>query len=231
MEIQPVAQAGSLQGSEASLSTGTVTQDEFLTLLIVQLQNQNPLDPIDNQEFLAQLATFNSLNQLIGINGKLDAMKSDQLLLSRLETTSLIGKQVTAEGNSVTLSEEAGADIYYSLAANAVRVVVHLSDSQGELVRTLEVGGQSAGEQSVVWDGKDTFGKELSSGVYGFEVNAFDLSGQKVDITRRIQGVVTGVNLMGATAVLEVGDLNVPVSTITRVLDTPDSKDPTDPTD
>lgn len=221
MDIQPVAQAGSLQGSTASLSTGTVTQDEFLTLLIVQLQNQDPMNPLDNQEFLAQLATFNSLNQLMGINGKLDAMKSDQLFLSRLETTSLIGKEVSAEGHTVNLSEGAGTEVHYSLMADAVRVVVHLTDAKGDLMRTLEVGGQGAGDQTVAWDGKDSFGKELSPGVYGFEVDAFDLSGKKVDITRRIQGVVTGVNLMGGMAVLEVGDLKVPVSTITRVLATP----------
>lgn len=221
MEIQPAIQAGSLQGSGASLSTGIVTQDEFLTLLIVQLQNQDPMNPLDNQEFLAQLATFNSLNQLMGINGKLDAIKSDQLLLSRLETTSLIGKEVSAEGNSVNLSEGAGTEVHYSLMADAVRVVVHLTDAKGNLLRTLEVGGQSAGDQSVVWDGKDSFGKELSPGVYGFEVDAFDLSGKKVGVTRRIQGTVTGVNLTGGIAVLEVGDLKVPVSSVTRVMETP----------
>ena len=73
----------------------------------------------------------------------------------------------------------------------------------------------------MVWDGKDSFGKELSPGVYGFEVDAFDLSGKKVGVTRRIQGTVTGVNLTGGMAVLEVGDLKVPVSTVTRVMETP----------
>ncbi len=217
MEIQPVSQEVSSEQSGASLSGGAVTQDAFLQLLIVQLQNQDPLNPLENQEFIAQLATFNSLDQLISINGKLDAMQAEQLLLSQLGATSLIGKEVITAGNSVSLSEGGEAEIHYSLAAEATRVVVNITDSDGNLVRTLEVGGQGAGEQTVAWDGKDSEGNSLDPGVYTFEVNAFDVSGNGVGVTTQIQGVVTGVNTVGVEPVLEIGDLEVPMSAVISV--------------
>lgn len=217
MEIQPVIQGGSLGEDRASLSTGSVSQDEFLKLLIVQLQNQDPLNPLESQEFLAQLATFNSLNQLIGINGKLDAMRSEQLLLSRLEATSLIGKRVSAEGNSVSLSEGRETEVHYTLVADTSRVVVNIMDSRGSLVRVMEVAGQSMGEQTVVWDGEDSAGNLLDPGVYTFKVEAFDLSGKKVGVARLIHGVVTGIDLAGSVPLLEIGNLKIPVTAILRV--------------
>ena len=217
MEVQPVSQEVSSGQSGVTASAGVVTQDAFLKLLIVQLQNQDPLDPLDNQEFIEQLATFNSLDQLISINGKLDTMQAEQLQLSQLAATSLIGKEVSAKGNSVSLSGGGGAEIHYSLAADATRVVVNITDSDGNLVRTLEVGGQSAGEQAVMWDGKDDAGNPLDPGVYTFEVNAFDVSGNTVGVTTLIQGVVTGVNMVGTEPLLEIGDLEVPMSAVMSV--------------
>lgn len=217
MEVQPVSQEISSGQGGVTASAGAVTQDAFLKLLIVQLQNQDPLNPLDNQEFIAQLATFNSLDQLIGINGKLDGIQVEQLRLSQLEATSLIGKEVTAKGNSVSLGEGGEAEMPYSLAADATRVVVNITDSEGNLVRTLEVGSQSAGEQTVVWDGKDSAGNPMDPGVYTFEVNAFDVSGNEVGVTTLIQGVVTGVNLAGTEPLLEIGDLKVPLSAVTSV--------------
>jgi flagellar basal-body rod modification protein FlgD len=217
MEVQPASQGIASPPSEVSLSTGAVTQDAFLQLLIVQLQNQDPLDPLDNQEFIAQLATFNSLDQLASINKKMDVVQAGQLMLGQLGTTSLIGKEVTAQGNSVSLGEAGGAEIHYNLAAEATRVVVNITDSEGNLVNALEVGSQSAGDQTVVWDGSDSQGNSLDPGVYTFAVNAFDVSGNEVGVTTQVQGVVTGVNTAGIEPVLQIGDLEVPVSAVISV--------------
>jgi flagellar basal-body rod modification protein FlgD len=101
MEIQPSSpQPVSPEQSGATNSKSTVTQDEFLMLLTTQLQYQDPLNPMDNTEFTAQLATFNSLDQLISINAKLDAVAAGQVALSQVQATAFIGKEVGAQGNS-----------------------------------------------------------------------------------------------------------------------------------
>jgi len=194
-----------------------MSQDDFLKLLITQLQAQDPLKPLDNQEFASQLATFNSLDQLIGINKKLEAAQGQQQQLSQLEATALLGKEVQANGDSVGLTAGQGADLHYTLDANAGRVVVNIKDNAGTLVRALEVGGQQAGKQSVTWDGKDTGGTPLGSGTYTFEVTAMDGSGNKVGTSTSIQGLVTGVNLAGSEPQLEVGGVEIPVSAVTSV--------------
>lgn len=217
MEIQPLIQGGFPETDKTGLSKRTVTQEEFLKILITQLKNQDPINPMESQDFLAQLATLNSLDQLIGINGKLSSVQSEQAFASRLEATSLIDKEITAEGNQVSLDEAGQAEIHYSLLAEATRIAVNITDSNGSLVRVLEAGGQGAGDQTLLWDGKDTGGNSVAPGVYTFEVNAFDIKGKQVSVTTRVQGSVTGVNLTGSVPVLEVGGIQIPINAVNKV--------------
>jgi flagellar basal-body rod modification protein FlgD len=217
MELQSIRQTAAQEGTRQTLSGGQVTRDDFLKLLIAQLQNQDPLSPLDNQEFAVQLATFNSLEQLLGVNEKLEGLQSKQLLTSQLNSAALIGKQVTTNGNQLSLMDGSDPTLRYQLASPAARVVVNIQNSRGELVRQLEFGSQQVGEQSVRWDGKDASGKRLSSGVYTFEVNAFDPAGKKVSVSTRAQGLVTGVSFDGAEPVLELGPLRVPLSAVSGI--------------
>src|SRR3954467_13258067 len=88
-----------------------VSKEDFLKLLISQLQNQDPLKPLDNQEFAQQLATFNSLEQLIGVNQKLGTLADKLLQANQFNATSLLGKQVVSDGNQVSIKEGKGAAI------------------------------------------------------------------------------------------------------------------------
>lgn len=217
MELQGIGQPAAQEGTRQPLSGEQVTRDDFLKLLIAQLQNQDPLSPLDNQEFAVQLATFNSLEQLLGVNEKLEGLQNKQLLTSQLNSAALIGKEVTTSGNQVSLTDGSDGTLRYQLGAPAARVVVNIQNSRAELVRQLELGSQQAGEQSVRWDGKDASGKRLSSGAYTFEVNAFDAAGKKVTVSSRVQGLVTGVSFDGAEPVLELGQLRIPLSAVTGI--------------
>ena len=205
------------EAAKSTLTTKTVTQDDFLKLLIAQLQNQDPLQPMDNQEFAVQLATFNSLQQLIGINDKLGTLQSSQGTMNQYNAASLIGKEVVTNGNTISLQSDSPASINYQLAANAAKVVINVQDASGALVRQIQVGAQNAGDRSVLWDGKDASGKAARAGLYNFEINAFDLNGKQVQALARVQGIVTGVRLDGSEPVLEIGTLQVPLSAVTSV--------------
>ena len=205
------------EAAKSTLTTKTVTQDDFLKLLIAQLQNQDPLQPMDNQEFAVQLATFNSLQQLIGINDKLGTLQSSQGTMNQYNAASLIGKEVVTNGNTISLQSDSPASINYQLAANAAKVVINVQDASGALVRQIQLGAQNAGDRSVLWDGKDASGKAARAGLYNFEINAFDLNGKQVQALARVQGIVTGVRLDGSEPVLEIGTLQVPLSAVTSV--------------
>jgi flagellar basal-body rod modification protein FlgD len=215
--IQAINATPPQAAASGALSAKTVTQDDFLKLLMAQLQNQDPLHPMDNQEFAAQLATFNSLGQLIDINKKLGTLQNSQALASQFNAASLIGKEVTTVGNTVSLQSGSPAKIGFQLGANAARVAVNLYNGGGELVRQMEGGAQLAGERTIAWDGKDSAGRNLTSGLYNFEINAFDLNGKKIAATGRLQGTVTGVVLDGSEPLLELGELKVPLSRVTSV--------------
>ena len=217
MAIQSVSSAPTQTTAGQALSKQTVTQDDFLRLLIAQLQNQDPLQPMDNQQFAVQLATFNSLEQLIGINGKLGSLQTSQGAMNQFSAASLIGKQIASNGNTLSLQTGNPAPISYQLGANAAKVVVNIQDSSGALVRQIMVGAQSAGNQSVLWDGKDASGNAAPAGLYTFEVNAFDITGKQVQASGYIKGTVTGVRLDGSEPVLEIGGLQVPLSAVTSV--------------
>jgi flagellar basal-body rod modification protein FlgD len=217
LAIQSVNSTPTQATAAQTPSKQIVNQDDFLKLLIAQLQNQDPLQPMDNQQFAVQLATFNSLDQLIGINNKLGTLQNSQGAINQYNAAALIGKQVQTNGNLINLKLGSPAAINYQLQANASKIVANIYDGSGNLVRQINSGGQTAGNQSILWDGKDLTGKVLPEGHYTFEINAFDLNGKKVAASGRFQGVVTGVRLDGSEPVLEVGDSLVPLSAIDSV--------------
>ena len=217
MAIPNIGPSTAQPGVGQALTAKTVTQDDFLKLLIAQLQNQNPLQPMDNQEFAAQLATFNSLGQLIDINGKLGQLQSMQGLASQYNAASLIGKEIEVNGNVVNLAEGSSASLGYQLGANAARVGISIRNSAGQLVRQIDAGSQKAGEQTIQWDGRDSAGNRAPSGLYDFEITAVDAGGKNIPTWGLIRGVVTGVSLGGNEPLLEIGALLVPLSSVIRV--------------
>jgi len=218
MAIQSIGATTAQAGAQQSFAAGkVVTQDDFLKLLIAQMQNQDPLKPMDNQEFAAQLATFNSLGQLIDINSKLGGMQNGQGAANQLNAVSLIGKEIETDGNVVSLREGGTAAIPYLLGANAAQVTLTIRTGSGELMRQLTATNQPVGEQTLVWDGKDGSGKSVPAGLYRFEISAVDATGKNVPSSGLVRGVVTGVNLEGGEPLLEIGGVSVPLSSVTKV--------------
>jgi flagellar basal-body rod modification protein FlgD len=216
MEIAGINASGQSEANKLPTKQ-QITRDDFLKLLISQLQNQDPLKPLDNQEFASQLATFNSLEQLIGVNEKLEALQNKLFQSNQFSATALIGKQITTDGNQISLAQGEGSTFRYQLSSDSARVTVDIYNAQGGLVRTLELGSQKSGDQSVQWDGKDNSGKILPGGIYNFQITALDALGKKITTTSRVQDVVTGVSLDGTEPLLELGNLKVPLNAVTAV--------------
>ena len=199
-----------------------VGKDAFLRLLVTQLRYQDPLSPLNNEAFVAQLAQFSSLEQLQNLNKSLSDYLDSSSLTAQLFTNTMaatfIGKDVKAAWNRVHLSE-GSVELEFELSDNAADVVVEIFDADKNLVRSLHRSSVPSEENRVEWDGKDQQGNPVASGEYTFSVSATDVRGETVDSREIIQGKVTGVSYSEGNAFLMVGNNTIPLSEVMQVRD------------
>jgi flagellar basal-body rod modification protein FlgD len=185
------AVGNSYNQTQTSSTTKTLGKDDFLKLFVAQLRSQNPLNPMDNTEFTAQLAQFSSLEQLSNINTQLHDLLLFQNSLQNTLTNNLIGRRVKIPGNEIYLKEN--GEISYTLQEDVSKVKISFYDSGGGLVKEVNLGQQTSGEKSYVWDGTDNSGNRLPEGHYQVKVEALDDSGNPVNVSTMVYGTVTGI--------------------------------------
>lgn len=182
--------------------TGTIGQNDFLRLFTTQLKYQNPLKPMDSTEFTSQLAQFSSLEQLVGIGDKLDGILSYQDSLNNAFATNLMGKMVTVDGNHVNL--KGSAAISYEVSQDVEKMTLNINNSSGEVVRTIDLGKQSAGSGKYTWDGTDSNGNPLPDGPYTMQFTAVDADGNSVPVSTETLSMVTGISFEDGITYLEL---------------------------
>jgi len=186
------------------------TQDRFLTMLMTQLKNQDPLNPMDNAQVtsqLAQLSTVNGINQLnntlLALSGQLDVGQS-------MQAAALIGKGVLIPGDKVALGvTEDGTPETTPIGADLVRpvarMVVTVLDANGQVVRKMELGKQDAGVATLQWDGCDDAGNVAPAGKYHIKLAAFDAKDEPIPVTALTYGRVESVAYTSEGLRLEMG--------------------------
>ncbi|NOQ46897.1 MAG: flagellar hook assembly protein FlgD [Desulfobulbaceae bacterium] len=189
----------------------TLGQDDFLTLLVAQLQNQDPLNPTDATEFTAQLAQFSQLEQLFNLNDSMEQLATAQNNSERLSALSLIGKEVLVEGSSFELGEDT-AQIGYKVDGTAANVSISIQNSQGQTVATLAPEKLTEGNHFITWNGFGRDGEHLPAGTYDIVINAQSSGeGATVAVSPLVRSEVTGVDLSGEGALLitRTGEFNI----------------------
>jgi flagellar basal-body rod modification protein FlgD len=212
-------------GLLSASQTSAMGKEDFLSLLIAQLQNQDPLNPTDSTEFTAQLAQFSSLEQLGNINQNLMELNNFQASINNSQAVSLIGKAITATGNSIQLTDDGQVQCDFSLENDAVQVVANIYDSTGEFVREIESQKLSAGQHSLFWDGTDKQGNRVASGNYTFEILAADAKGRDIDATTFFSGTVDRVAFENNTSYLIAGNQKIALGDVIEVAVSEDAKD------
>jgi len=159
------------------------------------------------------------LEQMENMNTSLDYLQLYMASLNNAQAVGFIGKEIEAMGDSVQLSEEGSASLSYELMDSAGSVTTRIYDENMQLVRTVELGSQSAGRQEWSWDGEDNEGNEVEAGTYTFEVFAADVNGEEVVVTTYLKGVVTGVTFEDGITYLMLGERRVTIGDVIKVFD------------
>lgn len=220
METQTIGAATNTSQQAEQKSNDFLGKEEFFELLITQLKYQNPLEPLKDQEFIAQMTQFSSLEQLQNLNDVMKQSVSWDTLMSQTinntMATSLIGKQVVATSDSVALTEDGNATINLQTDtfAHSGKINIYSGDS---IVRTISLENLPAGTQQIEWDGKDNNGVDVQPGTYQYEVQLYDLNGDAIDSQGKIVGTVDGVKYVQGQAYLDVDGLSVPLSDVLEI--------------
>ena len=193
MSVTSVDSSTALSSYTTSSEATSLGKEDFLTLLVAQLENQDPLDPQDNSEFIAQMAQFSALEQQITTNDYLETLISSNQAIEQLSAFNLLGQTVTAEQDSFTLSDEA-VEIGFSLDQAAENVTLAILDSSNSVVATLEIDDVDAGTTFVSWDGTDNNGNQLDSGDYSVLATAIYSSDSSEYLTTLQRAEVTGID-------------------------------------
>ncbi len=218
MEINPfqVAQTSAAERSRTNLA---VDFDNFLTLLTTQLSHQDPLDPVDSNEFVQQLVSFTGVEQAVNTNSNLEKLIALFTVGQSASAVSYLGTTIEASGDTTVLADGT-AKFRYSLPEATASTSILITDDQGRLVLTAD-GSTGAGNHGFVWNGRDTNGVQQPDGTYTISVTGRNANGVLVAATTRIGGQVTRVDTVDGNIVLSIGNISVPLENVTSIVKTP----------
>jgi flagellar basal-body rod modification protein FlgD len=216
-----VAAATSAATSNSSSSTTGLDKNTiagnfqtFLTLLTTQLKNQNPLDPLDTNQFTQQLVQFAGVEQQLRQNEQLSTLVSLEKTAQATTALAYVGQTVSIDGKTAALKNgQANWSLQVPKTASAT---VTITNSTGQTVYTGSYT-MNPGTQAFTWDGRDNSGVKWADGNYSLSVTAKDASGQAVAISTEVQGVVDSVDLTQTPAVLSIGGQSFTLDKIKRV--------------
>ena len=208
-----MAELGSSAGKKAGASESTQLQERFMTLLITQIKNQDPLNPLDNAQVTSQLAQLNMVGGIERLNEKIESLATGFRSAQTLQATGLIGRQVLVAGDTLHSSGEGGrfgAELQESVDSLSIRIL----DLAGNMVEQIELGPQPAGVQGLEWDGFGSDGQQLPAGNYRIEASAASadrivpvtvLTSASVNaVTTQAQGVAIELPGIGPVSLEEV---------------------------
>jgi flagellar basal-body rod modification protein FlgD len=219
MDISALTSSPTVSGSANSNAKLTENFDTFLTLLTTQLKFQDPLEPMDSNEFVAQLVAFTEVEQSIGVNQKLEDLLKFQTGNQTLAALNYIGKTVEAESSEVALTS-GEAKFTYALPKAATVSNVLITDANGVAVATLPAE-KTAGKHTFAWDGRNGQGEPMPDGVYKVVVSARDADDKIIDVGTAAVSRVTGIETKEDGLYLKLGPLTVPFSKVIAVEETP----------
>jgi len=205
--IENIIQQYSSTNAKATTKAQSMGKEDFLKMLVAQLKNQDPLNPMSGTDFATQLAQFSSLEQLTNLNQGITNMGLYQSSQANLQAVNLIGKEVTAGKGNGFVADGSPVSLYYDLSKEATEVQINIFDEEGVLTDTVRGYDQEEGVNNLTWDN----GQE-KSGKFTFKVFAFDTAGATLPVDTLISGKVSAVSFKDKSIYLNIDGQEVPFS-------------------
>lgn len=205
-----------ITGKKQEKAKSKLDQNDYLTLLVTQLKYQDPGKPMENYEMASQMAQFNTVEQLVGINKTLTNLGKSQEESKADKLSQYLGKYVEVQGNNLKLNSDNNTSVArFSIPTTTSATSIEIKNSQGKAVRSITLGQMQAGSHEVNWDGKNTQGEKLPAGDYTFVVHASSEDGKEITAKSSFLAKVNGI-----TDILSGGKLETTAGTIepTKIL-------------
>jgi flagellar basal-body rod modification protein FlgD len=216
MAITPINSTSTSSLTAGSAADVKATKDNFLKLLVTQMKYQDPMNPMDSAQMTSQIAQLNTVEGINQLNATVSNLQASLMASQSMQSASLIGKTILADGNSISLLN-GSANLSMRLEGAAESVIVDVINSSGRIIKTTNLGANAAGIQSFTWDGSTNEGGTAPNGQYTFQVNAKKLN-QTVAVTPLIQATVSGVEVTSAGPQLSLNNgTNIALSTVRGV--------------
>jgi len=217
--VKSLQQGSSGKSGNSYTGDSSLGKDAFLQLLVTQMQNQNPLDPQDNSQFVAQLAQFSSLETMQNLSTSVDGIGGMYQASQALQASSLVGRTVIVDSGSTHVDPSKDMVGTVNLPSSSTQTTVKIYNGDGDLVRTIDLKEQKAGDAKFTWDGKDDDGKAVAAGDYSFKATG-SLDGKSTDLKTYLPNTVTSVTMGGAGAAMTLNladGTNVGLSKIRQI--------------
>lgn len=187
-------------------STSDLDKEAFLTLLITQFQNQDPLDPMDDTDFIAQLAQFSTLEQMMTLNESMESLIYSTDAQTTISITNYIGKEVSGRGLGISKDGDSISLVQYAASEEMVSCYVNILDSNSSVVASVDLGSRASGIHDFTWDGLTNTGAEASDGVYTASFSGTNASGDFVYVDTSVSGLVAGTAYYDGVYYLRLSD-------------------------
>jgi flagellar basal-body rod modification protein FlgD len=220
--LNKVADPNYVDSSKKMRTTGNnqLGKDAFMTLLLTQMKNQDPTNPLKSHEMAAQLAQFTSLEKLNNINEGIASLRKDNQPDHNFQALAFIGKTVTMDNSKIArMDENETHDLRFSIQQDAQKAAVEIKDANGNVVRTMEMKNLKAGGNALSWNGKTDEGATAPKGDYTLSVEAFGSNGKKLYVATKADGIITGVNFTAHGAQLMMGKQVIQLADVKSISD------------
>jgi len=195
-------------------------KDAFMKLMLAQMKNQDPTNPLKSHEMAAQLAQFSQLEQLQNVNQTLDQMKLAQKPTETYQSLNFIGKGVAGDSARVHRAKgDKDHDFTFTLPDDAKEVVIKVRNEQGDIVRQVKLANMKKGENLWSWNGKSEKDMVSPTGDYQFLIEAKGSNDKKLAVKTDFDGTITGVNYTPEGPVLMVGNQSIKLKDVKRIID------------
>ncbi len=223
-------------GDAISSSTGSKDMDKeaFLLLLVTQFKYQDPLNPMEDKEFVAQLAQFSALEQSMNMNKNIEKLYTLQSQQTQIGAANYIGKDVSARGFGVSVGKDTVSSLQYAISEEMSSGFVNVLDSSGYTVASMTLGNKAAGIHDLPWDGKLSNGSKAPEGVYTMSFVAYNANGDRMLVDASVSGRVDAVSTYNGEQYLRLTDGRVVLlSNVREIVEPkkvePKPEDPKDP--